>query len=362
MKTLDDEYRLSFYKEIGVLDEEGRTVLVQHTQSKKVYILKRRKHYNIEVFRELQRNPVKNTPKIIELAEGKDGLSVIEEYISGETLAEKLSQKGCLSEEETTEIILQLCDIVRDLHRHRPAILHRDIKPENIILTYEGRVRLLDFDAAKLFHGEKSRDTVLLGTVGYASPEQYGFAPSSIQSDIYSIGVLINELLTGKMPQECHAEGRLWKVIEKSIQIDPKNRYSSVEELKAALTYSRCSANTHGCSWFRLLPGFRSQNGVARWVAAFAYLFILLMGLTMETETGSTGELWLNRVFFLLIFYSEILFCGNFLNIQGRLGIAKIRNVLGRIAVIIVGGVLILSAEMVILLTILSEMTGGTIA
>ena len=76
-----------------------------------------------------------------------------------------------------------------------PAIIHRDIKPSNIIITAYNRAVLLDFNAAKYYSCQSTEDTVLLGTQGYASPEQYGFGSSSPQTDIYSMGILFRELL-----------------------------------------------------------------------------------------------------------------------------------------------------------------------
>ena len=72
-------------------------------------------------------------------------------------------------------------------------IIHRDIKPSNIMITEQNHVVLLDFNAAKLYTNASTNDTVLLGTKGYAAPEQYGFGSSSPQTDIYAIGVLIKE-------------------------------------------------------------------------------------------------------------------------------------------------------------------------
>ena len=76
-----------------------------------------------------------------------------------------------------------------------PPIIHRDIKPSNIIITAYNRAVLLDFNAAIYYSCQSTEDTILLGTQGYASPEQYGFGSSSPQTDIYSMGILFRELL-----------------------------------------------------------------------------------------------------------------------------------------------------------------------
>lgn len=92
------------------------------------------------------------------------------------------------------------------------AAVHRDIKPENIILRGSQAV-LIDFDAARLHKPEHEADTQILGTTGFAAPEQYGLSQSDIRTDIYSLGVLINVMLTGNTPQSVWQRagwGELW--------------------------------------------------------------------------------------------------------------------------------------------------------
>ena len=110
-----------------------------------------------------------------------------------------------------------------------PPIIHRDIKASNIIISQEGTVTLLDMDAAKWYRDQSDRDTKLIGTYGYAAPEQYGFGASDERTDIYSIGVLLNVTLTGCLPSQKMAEGRIGAVIEKCVKLDPKERYASVK-------------------------------------------------------------------------------------------------------------------------------------
>lgn len=78
-----------------------------------------------------------------------------------------------------------------------PPIVHRDIKPSNIILTEDGRIVLIDLNAARLDDKNRSHDTQLIGTAGFAAPEQYGFAASSPRADLYAAGILTRVLLTG---------------------------------------------------------------------------------------------------------------------------------------------------------------------
>ena len=142
------------------------------------------------------------------------------------------------------------CRILAQLHRAEPPIIHRDIKPGNIILTEDGTVKLLDMNAARQLSEGKEADTRLLGTAGYAAPEQYGFAQSDARTDIYAAGVLMNVLRTGCLPQEKLAGGSLRRIVRKCTHIDPNRRYASAGELLAALgaepaESERGSANTN---------------------------------------------------------------------------------------------------------------------
>ena len=160
--------------------------------------------------------------KVLLCAEDESETIIVEEFIQGENL---LGKK--LSAAQAREILLQMCDGLKELHGQK--IIHRDIKPSNMILQ-GGRIRLIDFDAARIFKDGKESDTKLLGTKGYAPPEQFGSGQTDNRSDIYSLGVTIKNLLG----EGC--SGRLKKILDKCTELDPKNRFQSVDELKLALT------------------------------------------------------------------------------------------------------------------------------
>ena len=163
--------------------------------------------------------------KIFYCAESESDTVVVEEFIPGETLSGKN-----LTESEARRILLQMCEVLKFLHGI--GIIHRDIKPSNLILQDGGKIRLIDFDAARIFDETKTADTKLLGTKGYAPPEQFGFGQTDSRSDIYSLGKTFLEL-TG---ENC---GSLKKILSKCVEVDPKNRYQNVEELQAALTQKK---------------------------------------------------------------------------------------------------------------------------
>ena len=94
---------------------------------------------------------------------------------------------------------------------------------------------MIDFDAARLHKPEHDNDTQVLGTTGFAAPEQYGLSQTDIRTDIYSLGVLINVMLTGKHPSKQLAEGRLGRIVERCTRVNPQRRYQSVLRLMQAL-------------------------------------------------------------------------------------------------------------------------------
>ena len=121
-------------------------------------------------------------------------------------------------------MLSRLCHGLKELHEC--GIIHRDIKPANLILQnpeLPESLYLIDFDAARLISGHKATDTALLGTRGYAPPEQYGFSQTDARSDIYALGCTFKEILG---PQY---HGRLIPILNKCCAIDPQARYQNVE-------------------------------------------------------------------------------------------------------------------------------------
>lgn len=155
----------------------------------------------------------------------------MEEYVEGDNLADLLSEARFTSS-EARRIVSQLCSALWILHSM--GIVHRDVKPENVILRGNEAV-LIDFDASRVFKNEESRDTQVLGTTGYAAPEQYGIAQTDERADLYSLGVLLNILLTGKHPSRELAPGHLGRIVQKCTMVNPKKRFKNVLYLMEAL-------------------------------------------------------------------------------------------------------------------------------
>ena len=156
---------------------------------------------------------------------------VIEEFIEGDTL-DFLLEGALFTPQETREIVRQLCQALWVLHSM--AAVHRDIKPENVIMRRRQAI-LIDFDAARLHKPEQEADTQILGTTGFAAPEQYGLSQSDVRTDIYALGVLMNVMLTGEHPSKKLAEGRMGRIIERCTRVSPEKRYKNVLRLMGEL-------------------------------------------------------------------------------------------------------------------------------
>ncbi len=125
------------------------------------------------------------------------------EFIEGETIEQYASKapEGRLPLSEILDIGLQLCTVLDYLHSQQPPVIFRDLKPANIMRTSRGHVYLIDFGIARHFKPGQAKDTVALGSPGYAAPEQYR-AQTTPRSDIYSLGALLHHLLTTHDPAE----------------------------------------------------------------------------------------------------------------------------------------------------------------
>ena len=229
-----DKCALSFYRELEPIGDSGKVMLVRHIETGGVFVKKRLSGYNRAMYRYLKESHFPGIPMIFECLDDDDFVIVIEEYISGMTLRQFMTERGLLPESIAKPIIGELCDTLQNLHTSEPPIVCRDLKPENIILDRDNRPVIIDLDAAK-FARATVKDTVLLGTPGYAAPEQFGFAASDGRTDVYALGVILNEMLTGKLPQERLAFGTCSELISRCTNMDPNGRPQSVAELRAGL-------------------------------------------------------------------------------------------------------------------------------
>lgn len=151
-----------------------------------------------------------------------------EEFVDG-TLLSAILKRTVLTGRQACAILREVCAALEVVHGL--GFVHRDVKPENIMLTADGRVVLLDLDAAAQVLGNPDTNTRLLGTAGYAAPEQFGFARCDVRADIFALGVLLNVMLTGDHPSVQLASGRFGRIVRRCTSTTISQRYASVEAL-----------------------------------------------------------------------------------------------------------------------------------
>ena len=206
--------------------------IVRKEENKKRYIYRSFEGKG-DVYRNLIGTDCPHLPKIFDVKEENGITYVLEEYVSGDTLAFLIEEKP-LTEEYAKEIMLQLCNALNVLHSF--GAVHRDVKPENIIIRGNEAV-LIDFDAARFYNDENTTDTKIMGTTGYAAPEQFGFTQTDARTDVYAMGILLNAMLTKQHPSKKITDGIYRSIIQKCTQINADQRYSSVTELSQAIEH-----------------------------------------------------------------------------------------------------------------------------
>lgn len=378
--TLEEESRLSFYRELTVLDEKKNIVLVQDIRNSELCVKKTLDIYSRDVYEQLASVRIEGVPAVKECVADDGKLIVVEEYVQGRSLKQVLDEQGLLNEEQAYDIAVQLADVLVRLHQLEPAIVHRDIKPSNIIIEKNGHVNLIDFNAARHVNADKNEDTRMLGTVYFAAPEQFGFGQSDERTDIYGLGATINYIMTGDKPGAGIAECRFSDILKKCLMVDAKDRYQSAEELRGVLdmlNYSIVQDNRKKAetafgkdntisvvrtyrnirdiivkmyrkyqkrnydidtSWRRyLLPGFRRLNVVYCLIALVWYAVIVWMTITFavtDSKTGipvTGGELTMYKIAVFVLLFGMTMWFGNYLNIMRKLPGMKKINVLSTI-------------------------------
>jgi serine/threonine-protein kinase len=184
---------------------------------------------------------------------------LVMEYVPGQTLRDLLLQRaGPLDEPFVLHCALQLCAVLAYLHARRPQVIFRDLKPANIMvvpadgeapsatsLPASPEIRLIDFGIARLFKPDQPGDTLIIGTPGYAPPEQYGHGQTDERSDIYSLGATLYHLLSGRVPNTVPppplttvnpaVSPELARIVARATETDPADRYQQVEDLRRDL-------------------------------------------------------------------------------------------------------------------------------
>lgn len=212
------------------------------------------------------------------------------EFVEGCNLEEILEKRGVLSLRESTEILLQLCSALS--YTHEQGVIHRDIKPSNILIGNDGRVKLVDFGISKTSCSDLTSTQSFLGTPSYMAPEQIMNRPVDQRADIFSLGVLLYQLLSGQLPfeaQNAHAilyrivsvnrsrfpDARrpyfedLEKMLDKALAKRPEDRYSSCVEFVNDLD-QLCRAQGEHADFLPAIP-----RPVKPGVRRYAFLLVL---------------------------------------------------------------------------------------
>lgn len=181
-------------------------------------------------------------PQVEEMYRMPDELVVVCDYVPGDSLRERMAAQSRFDGGQAVSVLHDLCHAAGVLHAH--GIVHRDITPGNVILAVDG-AHLIDLGIARRDAKTAKRDTHVLGTWGFAAPEQFGFAQTDARSDVYALGRMLGYLLTGVAPSddafekaladEQLVEPALAAVVRHATAFEPSARYQSTSELSAAL-------------------------------------------------------------------------------------------------------------------------------
>ncbi len=202
-----------------------------------------------------------NLPRVTDHFEQNGKAYLVMEYVPGETLLSFLMREGLPQPQPRVfEWARQLCDALDYLHTQSPPIIFRDLKPANIMLTPNGQVKLIDFGIARLFKPGQAKDTQAFGTIGYSAPEQYGKGQTDARSDVYSLGTLLHQLLTGYDPTNTpfrlppagqvnpNLPQQLSDAISAATNSEPDRRFASISAFRAALFGMNGPADTRPAS------------------------------------------------------------------------------------------------------------------
>lgn len=240
------------YEIVDVLGKGGMSVvyLAKDIKLQKFWAIKQvKKNLNTSIDLLAETNILKNLdhpalPRIVDIIERNESIYLVMDFIDGISLDKLITESGIIDEKTVIDWAKQICDVLNYLHSQKPnPIIYRDMKPGNLMITNRGLIKLIDFGIARKYKKNVSKDTTYIGTRGYAAPEQYGDYQSDARTDIYSLGVTLYQLLTGKGPNDppfeikpirkinpSLSEGMEF-IIKKCTEQDPNLRYQSIKEM-----------------------------------------------------------------------------------------------------------------------------------
>lgn len=292
------------------LNTKNHVFLAKRKSDGKIYV-KKYIHLNAVIaYEKLKGIHNRNIANVYDVAWDEEKGLVIEEFVNGVTLEEYIQKNGILEERQACSIICDICDALFCIHNM--GIVHRDIKPENIMLSADGVIKVIDFGIARVVKARQVQDTMILGTAGYAAPEQCGYGQTDARADIYAVGVLLNKLLTGEMPTHyLYSAPPANHVIRRCLEIDVRNRFQTIQELKnTLLSISSMNLQTTGKTsqtrkkvkltyiWksgcvIKGVPGFRTGILWKNVLGTLLYVFLFLSSFAWMSDYTSSIEVFL---------------------------------------------------------------------
>lgn len=309
------QYLEEMYEKLTLLGNKENdalgTFLVKNRQTGKIAVAKYVDASVLPVYEKLAKINNRHLEKVYQCACGRKSefggseeiALVITEYISGISLREYMENNGILQEAVASDLVQQLLEVLQVVHAQ--SIIHRDINPDNIIISGDGVLKLIDFGIAREMKAGKNQDTTILGTVGYAAPEQFGFMQTDERTDIYAVGVLLNKMLTGYFPgEQLYAKEPMRKIICRCTAMDLRQRYLNVNEVARELpgfmsaptqdwAYSYGTQQNNPpekpftMSW---LPGFRTGVVWKNIVAIIGYFLMVVYTVASMAECAVTWQ------------------------------------------------------------------------
>lgn len=262
------------FREISQINKN--TVVVYNDYLQRQMILKILPRQNLPVLKDIMKIKHPNLMEIYDVMDDGINCNCLCEFVFGDNLDKIVYNKMGVDPKIAEKWMVQLCKGVEELHNRN--IIHRDITPNNVMVDYEGNIKLIDFNISRERKQSASRDTTVMGTAGYASPEQFGFTQTGFGADIYAMGVLLNFMLTGKMPNEKLCSGKYASIVKKATQIKEEDRYFNVYQMELALQGNGNKKLSFADKFLLNLPGFRSNKTSHKVIAIIGYVlyFILL--------------------------------------------------------------------------------------
>ena len=262
------------------------TALVRDERTGRFYVKKTVPLEQLDIYERLSAIESESKAVVFCVHRFENNAVIIEEFINGMTIERLVKLGGTVKWEDMKIMLMPLLELLKEMHDCN--IIHRDISSANVMIDENNRLKLIDFGISRSVRLGRGADTEILGTAGYAPPEQFGFRQTDARSDIYSLGVLMNYMLTGAMPDEKLAGGEAGRIIKKCLSIKMDDRYQDVGALMADIYGADHAALKRRKRISKYIVGFRSGNAIHAVICMSYYLFFAV-GIWTSFEKIASG-------------------------------------------------------------------------